>query len=167
MRTLLLTLVLHAGCFAEPPAPTPPLVIPEFSTASKEPVELRWNMAESAFPVNAGLQIGAQVRGVLALPATDPGRTLIQVELAFPLLARNSRTILLPAGTRLVGRVHLLRGELRFVAFESFLLPDGRSFGLPEGVFSLGPGRLLATQDGTYALLTVARPLRMEPFGPR
>ncbi len=167
MRVLLLALALPVGGFAEPPASTPPLLIPEFGAASKEPLELRWNLAESAFPVAAGVQIGAQVRGNLALPATDPGRTLIQVELAFPLLARNSRTILLPVGTRLVGRVHLLRGELRFVAFESFLLPDGRSFGLPEGVFSLGPGRLLATQDGTYALVTVGRPLRMEPFGPR
>ena len=167
MRLFLLALVLSVGGYAEPPAATPPLGIPEFVAASKDPVELRWNMAESAYPVSTGVQIGAQVRGTLALPATDPGRTVIHVELAFPLLARNSRTILLPAGTRLVGRVHLLRGELRFVDFESFLLPDGRIFGLPERVFSLGPSRLLATQDGTYALVTVARPLRLEAFGPR
>ena len=167
MRLVLLALALNAGGFAEPPAFTPPLLIPEIVAASKEPLELRWNLGESAYPVNVGVQIGAQIRGVLALPPTDPGRTLIHVELSFPILARNSRTALLPAGTRLVGRVHLLRGELRFVDFESFLLPDGRIFGLPEGVFSLGPGRLLATQDGAYALVTVARPLRMEAFGTR
>lgn len=45
-----------------------------------------------------------------------------------------------------------------------FALPDGRSIGLPEDVFRLGPGPLLAIQDGNPAMLTVARPLRMEAF---
>jgi hypothetical protein len=131
---------------------------------SREKVEIRLSPDASVFPVAAGVQISARIHGSVADPLTDPGRTLLQVELVQPLLDRKGRTILLPAGTRLVGLVHLLRGEFRFVDFQSFLLPDGRSIGLPEEVFRLGPGPLLALQDGTPALLTVARPLRVEAF---
>jgi hypothetical protein len=101
----------------------------------------------------------------MAVPPTDPGRTLIHVELVQPLLDRKGRTILLPTGTQLVGQVHLLRGEFRFVDFQSCLLPDGRSLGVPEEVFRLGPSPFLVIQDGYPATLTVARPLRMEAFG--
>ncbi len=100
------------------------------------------------------------------MPATDPGRTRVQVELVLPLLAKDGRTVLLPAGTHLVGQVHLLHGELRFIDFQSCFLPDGRGVGLPDQVFRLGPGPLLSLQDGTPALLTVARPLRVEAFEP-
>lgn len=112
-----------------------------------------------------GVQVTARIRGDILIPLTDPGRTVIRVELVLPLFAKNGRTILLPIGTQLTGKVHLLHGEFRFVAFQSLLLPDGRSIGLPDEVFRLGPGSLLSVQDGAPAMLTVARPLRMEAFG--
>ena len=46
------------------------------------------------------------------------------------------------------------------------LLLLGRLVGLPDDTFRLGPGSLLSVQDGSPAMLTVARPLRVEAFGP-
>ena len=170
MRAVLLVILFHLALFAsnstELSLPTRPLTIPEPARISNLTADLRSTEDGTAFPVAAGVQITARIQGTMPLPATDPGRTLIRVELVFPLLAKNGRTILLPTGTQLVGQVHLLRGELLFIDFQSCFLPDGRGIRMPEQVFRLGPGHLLALQDGTPALLTVARPLQMEAFGP-
>ena len=164
MLALMFQLALLSGGLEDPSPPLRPLSIPA-TRWSDEVGEIRLNPGAPTFPVATGVQVTARIRGELVLPLTDPGRTMIQVELVFPLVAKDGRTILLPIGTRLAGKVHLLRGELRFVDFQSFLLPDGRLIALPEGVFRLGPGSLLSVQDGTPAMLTVARPLRMEAFG--
>jgi len=166
MLALFLPMAMLIGGAGELFQSSRPLVIPSLAPASRAAAEIRLSTDGEIFPVATGIQLRVQIRGDMTIPATDPGRTLIQVELVQPLLARNGRTVLLPAGTRLAGLVHLLRGEFRFVDFQSLLLPDGRSIGLPEALFRLGPGPLLAIQDGTPALLTLARPLRMEPFGP-
>lgn len=147
-----------------PPAPRP-LSIPGPLRWTEEVAEIRLDPGGVMFPVATGVQVRARIHGDMVTPLTDPGRTMIRVELVFPLLAKNGRTILLPIGTQLTGKVHLLRGEFRFVDFQSFLLPDGRLIGLPNDAFRLGPGTLLTVQDGTPAMLTVARPLRMEAFG--
>jgi hypothetical protein len=159
MRALLLSAALLAGA-QEPPSP--PMTLPEAAPVSRDLAFLRSGPDASTLPVSAGTQVAARILGPLVAPATDPGRTLIQVELVMPLLARSSRTVLLPAGTRLVGRVHLLAGRYRFIDFQSLVLPDGRPLPVPEDTLRLGPGRLLATQDGTPALVTVIRPLRVE-----
>jgi len=65
-----------------------------------------------------------------------------------------------------VGRVHLLRGQFSFIGFLFLILPDGRSVGMPEDAFRLGPGSLLPLRDGSPILLTAWRPLRVEAFGP-
>lgn len=164
MFALLLPVALLTSGTGEPSLPTRPLTIPASVRPSNATAEIRLSPDGAAFSVATGVKIAARIHGSMAVPPTDPGRTLIRVELVFPLLDRKGRTILLPAGTQLVGQVHLLRGEFRFVDFQSIALPDGRSLGLPEDVFRLGPGPLLAIQDGNPAMVTVARPLRMEAF---
>jgi hypothetical protein len=147
-------------------APIRPFTLPAAARASNLVAELRWTQDGTTIPVPAGLQVTAKIHGDMPIPPTDPGRTWVRVELVFPLLAKDGRALLLPSGTQLVGLVHLLRGELLFMDFQSCILPDGRCIGLPEDTFHLGPGHLLALQDGTPALLTVARPLRMEGLEP-
>jgi hypothetical protein len=115
--------------------------------------------------VSPGIQLEGRLEGDLVEPPTDPGRTLLRVTLRAPLRAQNGRTVLLPAGTQLVGQVYLLRGVYRFVDFQSLLLPDGQALSAPEGSFRLGPGSSLALQSGGRVALTVARPLRVEAFG--
>ena len=170
MKTLLLTflspLALFASHSVDSVPPTRPLTIPALAQVPDLVAELRSSEEGATYPVTLGVQITARIQGTMPMPATDPGRTRIQVELVFPLLAKDGRTVLLPAGTHLVGMVHLLHGELLFMGFQSCFLPDGRGVGLPEQVFRLGPGPLLALQDGTPALLTVVRPLRVEAFKP-
>lgn len=167
MRILLLFLALLVSGLAQVPTPSPPLVIPDpIAGPPREPVELRWNLDESTYPVNAGIQVGAKVRGTMVLPATDPGRTQLHVELLLPLVSRNGRTVLLPAGTQLVAQVFRLNDQFRFVGFQSLLLPSGKSYSIYEDVFRLGPGHLISTQEGTPVMVTVSRPLRMEAFGP-
>jgi hypothetical protein len=166
MFAMLLQMALLGSGSGGPSLPQRPLTIPAPSHSSTTPAEIRWAPVGATFPVAAGVQITARIRGELDFPPTDPGRTSVKVEIVLPLLARNGWTMLLPPGTQLVGRVHLLRGELLFIGFETLLLPDGRSIVLPEDVFRLGPGTLLSVQEGTLAMLTVARPLRVEAFGP-
>ena len=165
MLAVLLQAALLAGGRGELPLPPRPLSIPGPVRWSDEVGEIRLAPDGMTFPVAVGVQMTARIRGDMVIPLTDPGRTVIRVELALPLLAKNGRTILLPSGTRLTGKVHLLRGEFRFVDFQSLLLPDGRMMGLPDDAFRLGPGLLLSVQDGIPAMLTVNRPLRMEAFG--
>lgn len=165
MFTLLLPMALLSGGTEALSLPSRPLMIPVPARSMNAAAEVRLSPEADTFPVAAGAQVLARIHGDMAIPATDPGRTLLQVELLQPLRDRKGRTILLPAGTRLVGQVHLLRGEFRFVDFQSCLLPDGRSLGLPEDLFRLGPSPLLIIQDGYPATLTVARPLRLEAFG--
>jgi hypothetical protein len=170
LRTLLLATLLPASLFAgasaeASPAPRP-LTIRTSANPSSLPADFRWSQEGSPFLVAPGSKVTARIHGDMPIPATDPGRTRIQIELVYPLLTKNGETILLPAGTQLVGQVHLLRGEFLFIDFLSCILPDGRGLGVPEEAFRLGPGHLLALQDGTPALLTVARPLRMEAFRP-
>ena len=166
MLAILLQLTLLGSGSEGPPPPPRPLSVPGAVRWSDEVAELRLEPDRAVFLVPQGVQVSARIHGDMMIPLTDPGRTVIHVELVFPLMAKNGRTILLPVGTQLTGKVHLLRGEFRFVDFQSFLLPDGRLIGLPDEVFRLGPSSLLAVQDGTPAMLTVARPLRMEAFGP-
>jgi hypothetical protein len=166
MLAILLQVALLGGGLEDPPPPPRPLSIPGPVRWSEEVAEIQVNPDRTMYPVAVGVQVTARIHGDMVVPLTDPGRTVIRVELVFPLLAKNGRTILLPVGTQLTGKVHLLRGEFRFVDFQSFLLPDGRLIGLPDDVFRLGPGSTLTIQDGTPAMLTVARPLRMEAFGP-
>jgi hypothetical protein len=142
-----------------------PLVIPAAVRTSNAPSDVRLGQDEKTFTVPAGLQITARIHGDMPMPQTDPGRMQIRVELVLPLLAKDGKTILLPTGTQLVGQVHLLRGELRFINFQFILLPDGRSVGMSEDAFGLGPGPLLAIPDGSPAMVTVNRPLRVEAFG--
>lgn len=166
MLAVLLQVALLASGLEEPP----PLNVMLLPTATSPPTALAdLRLAEDGPTalVAAGTQISARVRGNLVLPLSDPGRTLIRIELVLPLLAKNGRTVLLPVGTQLVGRVHLLRGQLSFVAFQSLVLPDGRSLTVPEDAFRVGPGSLLPVQDGAPALLTVWRTLRIEIFGPQ
>lgn len=166
MSAILFQLALLGSGWGGLSQPLRPLSIPVPSQATKATAEVRWSPEAPTFPVAAGVQITARIHGELDLPPTDPGHTQVRLEVVLPLLSKNGRTVLLPSGTQLVGRVHLLRGELLFIDFETLILPDGRGIVLPEEVFRLGPGPLLSVQDGTPAMLTVARPLRMEAFGP-
>ena len=166
MLAILFQAALLVGGRVDLPMPPRPLSIPSPLRWTEEVAEIRLEQDRTTFPVAAGIQVALRVHGEMVVPLTDPGRTVIRVELVFPLLAKNSRTILLPIGTQLTGKVHLLRGEFQFVGFQSFLLPDGRLVGLPDDAFRLGPGSLLSVQDGGPAMLTVARPLKIEAFGP-
>lgn len=141
---------------ALPPAAQPP---------SRSPVELRLEGGGSLYPVPAGLELPLHIEGGLEEPATDPGRTLLRLRLEAPILDARTRALLLPVGTRLVGTVHLLRGEYRFVAFQSLTLPDGRSLAAPDEAFRLGPGHSLVVREGGRATLILVRPLKMEAFG--
>jgi hypothetical protein len=162
---LLVAVALFSGGLEEPPASPRPLTIPGQVRWSDEVAEIRLEPNGATYPVAAGVQLTGRIHGAMTVPLTDPGRTLIRVELLFPLLAKNGKTILLPVGTLLTGKVHLLHGDFRFIDFQTFLLPDGRMVELPDEVFRLGPGSLISVQEGTPAILTVARPLRMEAFG--
>jgi hypothetical protein len=165
MLALLMAVALFTSGTEEPPPSPRPLTIPGQVRWSDEVAEIRLNPGGPTYPIPAGVQLTGRIHGAMAVPLTDPGRTLIRVELLFPLLAKNAQIILLPVGTLLTGKVHLLHGDFRFIDFQTFLLPDGRMIGLPDEVFRLGPGSLLSVQEGTPAILTVARPLRMEAFG--
>jgi hypothetical protein len=166
MHAFLLPVLLLGGASAES-APAPrPLTIPAPVHTSNPPAELRWTPDGPTFPVLPGTQVTARICGTMPIPATDPGRTRIEIALVYPLLAKDGRTVLLPSGTQLLGQVHLLHGEFVFVDFQACILPDGRGLGLPDAAFRLGPGPLLASEEGTPALLTVARPLRVEAFRP-
>lgn len=165
MLALLVTMALFSSGSEEPPLPSRPLTIPGQVRWSDEVAEIRLEPNGVTYPVATGVQLTGRIHGVMAVPLTDPGRTLIRVELLFPLLSKNGKATLLPVGTLLTGKVHLLHGDFRFIDFQTFLLPDGRMIGLPDEVFRLGPGSLLSVQEGTPAILTVARPLRMEAFG--
>jgi len=158
MFPLLLLLALLGSGLEESPQPLRRLTLPGQARWSDEQADIRLDPTAATFPVAVGVQVTARVHGDMVTPLTDPGRTVLRLELTLPLLSKNGHTVLLPTGTELTGKVHLLRGEFTFVDFQSFLLPDG--------AFRLGPGSLLTIQDGTPALLTVARPLRVEAFGP-
>ncbi len=169
MPLLLLLLIpglLTAGPKPQLP-PSPHAVILELpaSAPAKGTAELRLREGGPVYPVSAGLELPLRIEGDLAVPPTDPGRTLIHLSLEAPVYDPRHRALLLPAGTRLVGLVHLLRGEYQFVGFQSLTLPDGRTLAAPEEGFRLGPGARLAILDGGRATLTVARPLRVEAFG--
>jgi len=166
MLAVLLQVALLSNGVEDPSTPLRSLVIPMATHPSSAPVDIRLDEARPTFPVAPGVTLRARIHGDLLAPLTDPGRTQIRVELVLPLLARNGRTVLLPAGTRLIGRVHLLRGTYSFVGFQALTLPDGRSVGLSEDSLRLGPDSPLQVQQGAPALLTVWRPLRMEAFGP-
>jgi hypothetical protein len=165
MHALLVLVALFGSGLEEPPLPPRPLTIPGQVRWSDEVADIRINPDGTTHPVATGVQLTGRIHGAMAVPLTDPGRTLIRVELLFPLLSKNGKTILLPVGTLLTAKVHLLHGDFRFIDFQTFLLPDGRMIPLPDEVFRLGPGSLLFVQPGTPAILTVARPLRMEAFG--
>jgi hypothetical protein len=158
--------LLDAGPEALPP-PLPHAVVLQLpaTLSARGSVELRLQEGGSVYPVPAGLELPLRIEGVLSAPLTDPGCTLIHLSLEAPVYDSRHRTLLLPAGTRLVGLVHLLRGEYRFMGFQSLTLPDGRTLAAPEDGFRLGPGSRLAILDGGRATLTVARPLRVEAFG--
>lgn len=166
MLAVLFHLALLGGSPEAPPLPPPPLSVPGPVRWTDEIAEIRQEPDRAVFSVPQGIQLSARINGDMVRPLTDPGRTVIHVELVAALTVKKGRVTLLPAGTRLTGKVHLLRGEFRFVDFQSLLLPDGRLVGLPDAVFRLGPGPLLPTGSGTPVLLTVARPLRIEAFGP-
>lgn len=163
---LLILGLLDAGPEALPP-PSPHAVVLQLpaTLSARGTVDLRLQEDGSVYPVPAGLELPVRIEGDLAAPSTDPGRTLIRLSLEAPVYDARRRALLLPAGTRLVGLVHLLRGEYRFVGFQSLTLPDGRTLAAPEEGFRLGPGSRLAILDGGRATLTVARPLRVEAFG--
>ncbi|MCM2250001.1 MAG: hypothetical protein NDI58_05485 [Geothrix sp.] len=127
-------------------------------------MELRLQSVAPLYPVAAGHEAPVRIEDSLIEPPTDRGRTLIRFVLEAPLYDKRRRALLLPAGTRLTGLVHLLRGEYRFVAFQSLTLPDGRSLAAPDEAFRLGPGSELTIHPGGRATLTVVRPLRMEAF---
>jgi hypothetical protein len=165
MLAFLVQLALFSSGLEEPSLPPRPLTIPGQVRWSDEVAEIRLDPNGATHPVAAGVQLTGRIHGVMAVPLTDPGRTLIRVELLFPLLSKNGKTILLPVGTLLTAKVHLLHGDFRFIDFQTFLLPDGRMIPLPDEVFRLGPGSLLSVQEGTPAIVTLARPLRMEAFG--
>lgn len=170
LMPLLMPLLLGALLGTGPdPLPAPPfhrtvLQLPA-APAARGAADLRLQENGPTYPVPAGLEVPLRIEGDLTAPPTDPGRTLIHFSLEAPVYDARRRALLLPAGTRLVGLVHLLRGEYRFVAFQSLTLPDGRSLGAPEEGFRLGPGTQLDIHDGGRATLTVARPLRVEAFG--
>ncbi|HEY3401068.1 MAG TPA: hypothetical protein VGK03_10595 [Geothrix sp.] len=147
------------------PSPQPMVLQLPLHSPEKGPVDLRLRPDGSLYPVRAGLEVPLRIMGGLREPQTDPGRTLIHFTLEAPIYDARHRALLLPVGTHLVGLVHLLRGEYRFVAFQSLTLPDGRSLAAPEEGFRLGPGTRLTILDGGRATITVARPLRMEAFG--
>jgi hypothetical protein len=166
LTPLLLAGLLDAGPERLPSAPLQPMVLQlPFQPPEKGPVDLRLRGDGSLYPVPAGLEVPLRIVGGLLEPQTDPGRTLIHFTLEAPIYDTRHRTLLLPAGTHLVGLVHLLRGEYRFVAFQSLTLPEGHSLAAPEEGFRLGPGTRLTVLDGGRATLIVARPLRMEAFG--
>ncbi|NWJ41577.1 MAG: hypothetical protein HXX12_11470 [Geothrix sp.] len=165
MLAVLLQVALLASGLEEPP-PRYVMLLPTVTNPPTAMADIRLAENGQTFPVAAGTQVSARVKGDLVVPLSDPGRTQIRIEIVLPLLAKNGRTILLPAGTQLVARVHLLRGQFSFVGFLFLILPDGRSVAMPEDAFRLGPGSLLPLQDGAPALLTVWRPLRVEAFGP-
>lgn len=163
--------LLIPGLLSAGPAPLPPpsprasiLQLPSPAPA-KGAAELRLQESGPVYAVPAGLELPLRIEGDLTAPPTDPGRTLLHLSLEAPVYDSRHRALLLPAGTRLVGLVHLLRGEYRFVAFQSLTLPDGRTLAAPDEGFRLGPGSRLTIQDGGRATLTVARPLRLEAFG--
>ncbi len=166
MFPLLFQMALLGSGLEGPPQPLRRLTLPGQVRWSEEVADIRLSPEASLFPLAQGTQVSARVHGDMVTPPTDPGRTVIRMDLVLPLLSKNGRTILLPVGTQLTGKVHLLRGAFSFVGFQSFLLPDGRLIGLPDDVFRLGPGSFLNVHDGAPAILTVARPLRMEAFGP-
>ena len=164
----LLALLHDPGVTAAPtpvPAPGRSLHLPEPARAAAGPAEIRLRPEGTTYAVSPGVQLEGRLEGDLVEPPTDPGRTLLRVTLRAPLRAQNGWTVLLPAGTQLVGQVHLLRGDYRFVDFQSLILPDGQALPAPEGSFRLGPGSSLALQSGGQVALTVARPLRVEAFG--
>src|SRR5512133_160363 len=169
LPTLTLLALLHAPGPAPAAVPTPvpvrSLRLPEPARTVASPAEIRLRPDGEAYAVRPGVQLEARLEGDLVEPSTDPGRTLLRVTLRAPLRAQNGWTVLLPIGTQLVGQVHLLRGDYRFVDFQSLLLPDGRALAAPEGSFRLGPGPSLALQSGGPVAVTVARPLRVEAFG--
>ena len=165
MLAILAAVALFSSGSEEPLLPPRPLTIPGQVRWSDEVAEIRLNPDGIVYPVAPGVHLTGRIHGAMAIPLTDPGRTVIRVELLFPLLSKNGKTTLLPVGTLLTGKVHLLHGDFRFIDFQSFLLPDGRLIGLPDEVFRLGPGSLMSVQEGTPAMLTVVRPLRMEAFG--
>ncbi|HEY3270169.1 MAG TPA: hypothetical protein VGJ89_03060 [Geothrix sp.] len=146
-------------------APVRSLHLPEPARTAGGPAEIRLRPDGAAYAVSPGVQLEGRLEGDLMEPLTDPGRTVLRVTLRAPLRAQNGWTVLLPIGTQLVGQVHLLRGDYRFVDFQSLILPDGRALPAPEGSFRLGPGSSLALQSGGSVALTVARPLRVEAFG--
>ena len=159
------SLALSASNSQDTQSAVRPLTVPWPIHTSALAADLRSAVDRPAYVVPAGVQVTARIFGAMPIPATDPGRTQIRIELVFPLLASNGQAVLLPRGTQLVGQVHLLHGQLLFVDFQTCFLPDGRGIRLPEQAFLLGPGPLLALQDGTPALVTVARPLQMESVG--
>jgi hypothetical protein len=151
---------------------TAPHAVPARSLHLPEPLKVQGPSAEirlrpggAAYAVSPGVQLEGRLDGDLVEPPTDPGRTTLRVVLQTPLRAQNGWTVLLPAGTRLVGQVHLLRGDYRFVDFQSLILPDGQALAAPEGSFRLGTGPSLPLLSGGEVTLTVARPLRVEAFG--
>lgn len=166
LTPLLLTGLFEAEPERLPTSPLPPMVLqlPRRSP-EKGALDLRLRTDRSLYPVPTGLEVPLRILGGLREPQTDPGRTLIHFTLEAPVYDSRQRALLLPVGTRLVGLVHLLRGEYRFVGFQSLTLPDGRSLAAPEDGFRLGPGTRLTILDGGLATITVARPLRMEAFG--
>jgi len=165
LPNLFLLALLSAPSAALTTVPARSLRLPEPVRIAAGPAEIRLRPDGATYAVNPGVQLEGRLEGDLVEPPTDPGRTLLRVTLRAPLRAQNGWTVLLPIGTQLVGQVHLLRGDYRFVDFQSLVLPDGRALPTPEGSFRLGPGPSLALQSGGSVALTVARPLRMEAFG--
>jgi hypothetical protein len=151
-----------------PGASAPPAVrlhVPALSQDPGERLEARWLPDAPVHPVPTDLRLVATVVEDIPPPPTDPGHTSLRVALRFPLLARDGRTVLLPAGTRLQGRVNVLRGEYLFTVFQSIALPDGRGLALPDAAFALSPASDLELREGSTLLITVHPGLRMEPWG--
>ena len=169
LPTLALLALLHDPGAAATVVPTPPPVrslrLPEPARTAAGPAEIRLRPEGTTYAVRPGVQLEGRLEGDLVEPPTDPGRTVLRVTLRAPLRAQNGWAVLLPIGTQLVGQVHLLRGDYRFVDFQSLILPDGQALPAPEGSFRLGPGSSLALQSGGRVSLTVVRPLRVEAFG--
>ena len=165
LPALVLLAVLGDPGAAATAAPPRSLRLPEPVKVQGPPAEIRLRPDGAAYAVSPGVRLEGRLDGDLVEPPTDPGRTTLRVVLRAPLRAQNGWTVLLPAGTRLVGQVHLLRGDYRFVDFQSLVLPDGRALPAPEGSFRLGPGPSLPLLSGGEVALTVARPLRVEAFG--
>jgi len=110
MLAVLLQVALLASSLEELPPP-PVMLLPTATSPPTATTDIRLAEDGQTFPVAAGTQVSARVKGHLVVPLSDPGRTQIRIELVLPLLAKNGRTVLLPVGTQLVGRVHLLRGR--------------------------------------------------------